>query len=92
MSFVMGPLGPTVLNTPFFARSKVGYPETKQKDASFLCRYREGLCKIGIVNRARAENRCGDVWRQFGSWGIARAERLKSGLGLSFTWKDAYGF
>ena len=40
LSFVMGPLGPTVLNTPFFARSKVGYPETKQKDASFLCRYR----------------------------------------------------
>lgn len=40
LSFVMGPLGPTVLNTPFFARSKVGHPETKQKDASFLCKYR----------------------------------------------------
>lgn len=40
LSFVMGPLGPKVLNTPFFARSKVGHPETKQKDASFLCKYR----------------------------------------------------
>ena len=33
-----------------------------------------------------------EVWRRLGSWGIARAERLKSGLGLSFTWKDAYDF
>ena len=40
LSFVMGPLGPTVLNTPFFARFKVGHPETKQKDSSFLYRYR----------------------------------------------------
>ena len=39
LSFVVGPLGPTVLNTPFFARSKVGHPETKQKDALFLCKY-----------------------------------------------------
>ena len=38
--FVMGPLGAAVLNTSFFARSGVGYPETKQKDSSFLCKYR----------------------------------------------------
>ena len=33
-------LSSRLLNTPFFARPKVGYPETKQKDSSFLCRYR----------------------------------------------------
>ena len=92
LSFAMGSLGPTVLNTPFFARSKVGYPEAKQKDSSFLCRYRQDLCKIGIVSRARAQNRREDVWRWLGSQSLARAERLKSGLGLSFAWKDAHGF
>ena len=61
MSFVMGPLGAAVQNTPFFARSKVGYPETKQKDALYLCRNRKALCTIRILNRARAQNRREDV-------------------------------
>lgn len=35
LPFAMGLTGSTVLNTPYFARSKVGYPETKQIDASY---------------------------------------------------------
>ena len=66
LSFAMGSLGPTVLNTSFFARPKVGYPETKQKDSSFLCKYRKDLYKIVIVSRARAQNRREDVWRWLG--------------------------
>ena len=54
LSFAMGLLGPTVLNTPFFARSGVGYLGMREIDASYLCIYRYYLCKIWIDNRAYA--------------------------------------
>ncbi len=88
----MGPLGPTVLNTPFFARSGVGYLGMKEIDASYLCNNRYALCKIRIDAQVYAQNQCGDVWKRLGPQGLVRAERSKSGLGLSFTWKDAYDF